>query len=87
MPPFLTAATSLVPSAEVAAELQTLGARLFEVHVAPVKLREIRLEQFTMEEVDAVVVDTQLSVSLLGMSFLKRLEGYELRDGALVVSW
>src|SRR5437879_642957 len=43
-----------------------------EVHVAPVKLREIRLEQFTMEDVDAVVVDTQLSVSLLGMSFLKR---------------
>jgi len=58
-----------------------------EVHVAPVKLREIRIEQFTMEDVDAVVVDTQLTVSLLGMSFLKRLEGYELRDGALVVSW
>lgn len=58
-----------------------------EVRVAPVSLREIRLDQFTVQDVDAVVVDTPLGVSLLGMSFLKRLEGYEIRDGALIVSW
>jgi aspartyl protease family protein len=58
-----------------------------EVRVAPVVLREIRLGQFTMQDVDAVVVDTPLAISLLGMSFLKRLEGYEIRDGALIVSW
>jgi aspartyl protease family protein len=58
-----------------------------EVRVAPVVLREVRLDQFTMQDVDAVVVDTPLAISLLGMSFLRRLEGYEIRDGALIVSW
>jgi aspartyl protease family protein len=58
-----------------------------EIHVAPVVLREVRLDQFTMQDVDAVVLDTPLAVSLLGMSFLKRLEGYEIRDGDLIVSW
>lgn len=58
-----------------------------QVRVAPVKLRELRLEQFTMEDVDAVVVESSLNVSLLGMSFLKRLDGYEMHDGALVMSW
>jgi len=33
------------------------------------------------------VVDTPLAISLLGMTFLKRLEGYEIHDGALIVSW
>jgi aspartyl protease family protein len=58
-----------------------------EIRVAPVVLREVRLDQFTMQDVDAVVLDTPLAVSLLGMSFLKRLEGYEIRDGDLIVSW
>jgi len=58
-----------------------------EVRVAPVVLREVRLDQFTMQDVDAVVVDTPLAISLLGMTFLKRLEGYVIRDGALIVSW
>ena len=56
---------------------------------ARVKLRELRLEQFTMEDVDAVVVESQaqMGVSLLGMSFLSRLDGYEMRDGAMIMSW
>jgi aspartyl protease family protein len=58
-----------------------------QVRVAPVKLRELRLDQLTMEDVDAVVVESPLGVSLLGMSFLKRLDGYEMRDGALTVLW
>jgi aspartyl protease family protein len=57
------------------------------VRVAPVRLRELRLDQFTMEDVDAVVVDSPLGISLLGMSFLKRLDGYEMRDGAMIMSW
>ncbi|HZS82733.1 MAG TPA: TIGR02281 family clan AA aspartic protease [Stellaceae bacterium] len=59
------------------------------VQMARVKLREIRLGQLTMEDVDAMVVDApqRLRMSLLGMSFLKRLEGYEMRDGALTISW
>jgi aspartyl protease family protein len=58
-----------------------------EARVAPVKLREVRLGQLTVEDVDAVVVDAPLHVSLLGMSFLKRVEAYEMRDGKLIISW
>jgi aspartyl protease family protein len=58
-----------------------------QMRVAPVKLRELRLGQLIMEDVDAVVVESQLNISLLGVSFLKRLDGYEIRDGALVMSW
>ncbi|MBV8652956.1 MAG: TIGR02281 family clan AA aspartic protease [Alphaproteobacteria bacterium] len=58
-----------------------------QIRVAPVKLRELRLGQLVMEDVDAVVVDSPMNVSLLGMSFLKRLNGYEMRDGAMIMSW
>jgi aspartyl protease family protein len=58
-----------------------------QVRVAPVTLRELRLGQLTMEDVDAVVVESAMPISLLGVSFLKRLDGYEMRDGALVMSW
>jgi aspartyl protease family protein len=57
------------------------------VRVAPVRLREMRLGQLTMEDVDAVVVETPLPISLLGMSFLKRLDSYGMRDGAFVINW
>jgi predicted aspartyl protease len=36
--------------------------------------------------VPAAVLEN-LNVSLLGMSFLDRLQGYEMRDGKLTVSW
>jgi aspartyl protease family protein len=47
----------------------------------------VRIGQLVIEDVDAAVVDSPLTVSLLGMSFLRRLEGYEIRDGALVLGW
>lgn len=52
-------------------------------------LREIRLDQLTVDEVPAVVVEEEgsLSISLLGMSFLKRLNGYSIRDGVLTIEW
>lgn len=56
------------------------------VRVAPVILREIRIEQLSVENVPAVV-DENLGGSLLGMSFLSRLKGFEMRDGALTFSW
>lgn len=58
-----------------------------QIRVAPVKLRELRLNQLTMENVDAVVVESPLAVSLLGMSFLKRLDSYEMRDGTLFINF
>jgi aspartyl protease family protein len=56
------------------------------VRVAPVMLREIRIEQLSVEDVPAVV-DANLSGSLLGMSFLSRLKSFEMREGALTFSW
>ena len=54
--------------------------------MAPVTLREIRIGQLSIYDVRAAVLEN-LNVSLLGMSFLGRLQGYEMRDGKLTVSW
>ena len=53
---------------------------------ASVKLREIRLGQFSAYDVPAVVMEN-LGTSLLGQSFLKRLDSYEMRDGLLTLNW
>jgi hypothetical protein len=47
---------------------------------APVTLCEIRLEQLSIDNVPAAVNDNP-KVSLLGMSFLKRLKSFEMREG------
>ena len=56
------------------------------VRMAPVTLREIRVGQLSVYDVPAAVLE-HLNVSLLGMSFLTRLQGYEMRDGKLTISW
>jgi aspartyl protease family protein len=53
---------------------------------APVTLREIRIDQFSVYDVPAAVLQN-LNVSLLGMSFLTRLQSYEMRDGKLTITW
>lgn len=53
---------------------------------APVKLREVRIGQLALSDVQAMVIEN-LNVSLLGQSFLKRLDGYEMRDGVLTITW
>jgi aspartyl protease family protein len=52
-------------------------------------LREIRLNQLVIDEVPAMVVKEEgsLPISLLGMTFLKRLTGYGIRDGVLTIEW
>ncbi|MBV8506137.1 MAG: TIGR02281 family clan AA aspartic protease [Alphaproteobacteria bacterium] len=54
--------------------------------MAPVTLREIRIGQLLIYDVPAGVLE-HLNVSLLGMSFLSRLQGYEMRDGKLTITW
>jgi aspartyl protease family protein len=54
--------------------------------MAPVTLREIRLGQLSIYDVPAGVLE-HLNVSLLGMTFLSRLQGYEMRDGKLTITW
>jgi aspartyl protease family protein len=56
-------------------------------HVAPVTLREVELDQLQLFDVRAVVLEQPMPVSLLGMSFLSRLESYETRNDELVLRW
>ena len=56
------------------------------VRFAPVMLREIRIEQLSVDNVPAAVIEN-LDQSLLGMSFLKRLKSFEMREGALTINW
>jgi aspartyl protease family protein len=58
-----------------------------EARVARTTLREVRVNQLSIEEVPAVVMEQPSGVSLLGMSFLSRLGGYSIRDGVLTIEW
>lgn len=89
------ASTVALSAADARAVGINLGALVFDrttttanglVRVAPIILREIRIEQLSVENVPAVV-DANLSGSLLGMSFLSRLKSFEMREGALTFSW
>ena len=53
---------------------------------APVQLREVRIGQLAINDVQAAVIDN-LRVSLLGMTFLKRLERFEIGEGTLTIYW
>jgi clan AA aspartic protease (TIGR02281 family) len=54
---------------------------------APLQLRSLRLGQLEVEDVPAVVMEQPMGVSLLGLSFLNRLQGYSIRDGRLTLDW
>jgi clan AA aspartic protease (TIGR02281 family) len=54
--------------------------------MAQVKLREVRIGQLSIYDVPSAVLEN-LNISLLGMSFLGRLQSYEMRDGKLTISW
>lgn len=54
--------------------------------MAPVTIREIRIGQFSLYDVPAAVLQN-LKVSLLGMSFLSRLQSYQMSDGKLTITW
>jgi len=56
------------------------------VATAPVRIREMRIGDITLRDVEAAVLPPRaLSTSLLGMSFLKRLEGFEMSKGRLLL--
>lgn len=54
---------------------------------ARASLRSLRLDQFEVQDVPAMVVTTPIPVSLLGMSFLDKLKSYSIRDGVLTIEW
>lgn len=53
---------------------------------APVLLREIRIGELAIEKVQAAVIESQ-GQSVLGMSFLSRLKGFEMRGRVLTIDW
>ena len=56
------------------------------VRAAPVVLSEIRVGDLSLDNVRAAVLDN-LGQSVLGMSFLDRLKGFEMRAGSLTIDW
>ena len=56
--------------------------------VAPVVLRQLSIGQMTVRDVQAHVLEGSMhGVGLLGMSFLRRLDGYEVRGDRLYLRW
>jgi aspartyl protease family protein len=54
--------------------------------LAPVTLREIRIGQLVVQNVPGAVLEN-LDQSLLGMSFLSRLRGYDMTGGRFTITW
>lgn len=64
---------------------QTMSTANGEARAAQTSLRDIRLDQLFVDDVAAVVMENPMPVSLLGMSFLRRLHGYSIKDGVLTI--
>lgn len=63
-----------------------LGTANGVVKGARVMLREVRLGDILVRDVEAVVLPAgALSLSLLGTSFLRRLRGYEVQGGRMIL--
>jgi aspartyl protease family protein len=54
---------------------------------APVTLGGVRVGALEVDGVEAMVLSEDTGVSLLGQSFLKRLQGYEMRGNILTLTW
>lgn len=53
---------------------------------APVRLREVRIGEIVIRDVDAIVMTPgRLGISLLGMSFLRRLRGFDIAGGQMTL--
>ncbi len=57
------------------------------VRAAPVTLRELRIGQLAVREVEASVNEQPIGISLLGMTFLSRLDGYRVERDKLILNW
>ncbi len=58
-----------------------------EVPGAPVVLPDLSIGELVIDDVRASVIQSPMVTSLLGMSVLGRLDGYEVRDEGLVLRW
>ena len=57
------------------------------MRAASVELCEIRIGQLAQRYVPASVNEAPMGVSLLGMTFLSRLESWSVEDGRLALYW
>jgi len=57
------------------------------VRGAPVVLPHLRIGDIEMYDVEASVQESPMQISLLGMTFLSRLEGYEVKGNRLTLLW
>lgn len=57
------------------------------IKAAPVVLRDIRVGQLRVGDVEASVSQAPMGISLLGMSFLNRLDGWEAKGDKLILRW
>ncbi len=57
------------------------------IRAAPIKLRDVRIGQLRVQNVEATVSEAPMGISLLGMSFLGELAGYEVRGDRLILRW
>lgn len=63
-------------------EIRTAGGITYG---APVTLASIRIGKVKIENVNAVILRTELEQSLLGMTFLGELNSYEVRQGQMII--
>ncbi|MGI9434196.1 MAG: retropepsin-like aspartic protease family protein [Geminicoccaceae bacterium] len=54
---------------------------------APISLRDMRLGQFQLHDMQAFVNQGALDISLLGMSFLRQFDSYEVVQDRLILRW
>jgi clan AA aspartic protease (TIGR02281 family) len=54
---------------------------------APVTLGGVRIGKLEVDQVEATVMSEETGISLLGQSFLKRLQSYEMRGDVLTLTW
>jgi aspartyl protease family protein len=92
-----TGATTVAISADTARQLGVLPPQSAFVvpistangslHAAPVTLSEVRVGSIAVRNVQAVVIPGKaLGITLLGMTFLSRLQKFEISRGQLVLS-
>jgi aspartyl protease family protein len=54
---------------------------------ALVRIREMRIGDARLEDVQALVMNTPGDISVLGIGTLQRFKSYEVRDGVLTLRW
>ncbi len=55
--------------------------------VALITLDDVSIGQIEVRDVPAIVTRAPMGISLLGMSFLGRLDGYQVENGNLILYW